>query len=107
MDIYLNLTYWIFQPQVWVILGIIFILLEITDGSAIFVLPMGISAEIIALLVYSVNESIVPYSLIPAAWYWLLVYWISFAVLATLSIIKFRNYKAKKAGSGSGDVNDY
>lgn len=103
----MHLKYWIFQLQVWVILGIIFILLEITDGSAIFFLPMGISAEIIALLVYAVNASIVPYSLIPAAWYWLLVYWIFFAVLVTISILKFRKYKAKKAGSGSDDVNDY
>ena len=107
MDIYLQLTYWIFQPQVWVILGIIFIVLEITDGSAIFFLPMGISAEMIALLVYSVNESILPHTLIPAAWYWLLVYWIFFAVLVTLSIIQFRNYKGKKAGSESNDVNNY
>ena len=107
MDVYLQLTYWAFQPQVWVIIGIAFILLEITDGSAIFFLPLGISAELMALLIYLVNSSIVPHTVIPAAWYWLLVYWISFAILVTFLMIKIRKYKRTKAAGGGNDINNY
>ena len=107
MDVYLQLTYWAFQPQVWVIVGIVFLLLEIIDGSAIFFLPLGISAQLMASLIYLVNASIVPHTLIPASWYWLLVYWISFAVLVTLLIIKIRKYKRTKALGGGDDVNNY
>jgi membrane-bound ClpP family serine protease len=107
MDFYLQLTYWAFQPQVWVIIGIAFILLEITDGSAIFFLPLGISAELMAILIYLVNTSIVPHTLIPAAWYWLLVYWICFAVFVTFIMIKVRKHKGTKAAAGGDDVNDY
>ena len=107
MDIYLQLTYWAFQPQIWVIVGIAFILLEITDGSAIFFLPLGISAQLMALVIYLVNASIVPHTLIPAAWYWLLVYWMFFAILVTFVMIKTRKYKRTKAVKSIDDLNDY
>ena len=42
MDMYLQMSIWTFQPQIWVIVGLVFILLEMTDGSAIFFLPMGL-----------------------------------------------------------------
>jgi len=60
MDLYYQLTYWLFLPQVWVIMSLIFIGLEVTDGSAIFFLPMGISAALIASLIFLVDNSVLP-----------------------------------------------
>ena len=34
--------FWMFVPQIWVIIAIIAILLELTDGSRIFFLPIGL-----------------------------------------------------------------
>lgn len=107
MNIYLTLTLLAYQPQTWVILGIAFLLLEMTDGSKIFFLPLGVSAQIIALIVYLVNESILPHSLIPAAWYWLIVYWICIAILATLLLVQLRKYKKANAPEEPDDINNY
>ena len=107
MNIYLTLTLLAQQPQTWVILGIALLLLEMTDGSKIFFLPLGVSAQIIALIVYLVNESILPHSFIPAAWYWLIVYWICIAILATLLLVQLRKYKKANAPEEPDDINNY
>ena len=52
MDIYFSLSYWLFLIQFWIILGILFIGLEIIDGSLIFFLPIGIGSFLNALLLY-------------------------------------------------------
>ncbi|MDA8882637.1 hypothetical protein N9I90_08040 [Alphaproteobacteria bacterium] len=107
MDIYFQLIYWAFQPQVWIIIGIAFILLEIADGSLIFFLPMGMSAQIVALIIYLVNSRILPYEAIPDAWYWLLVYWMVIAVFVTFLLSQIRKYKKINSSGGTDDLNDY
>ena len=52
MDVYLSLSYWLFLLQFWIILGIIFVGLEILDGSLIFFLPIGFGSFSNSLLLY-------------------------------------------------------
>lgn len=101
MDLYYQLTYWLFLLQVWVIIGLIFVGLEVTDGSAIFFLPMGISAALMATLIFLVDNSIVPLDYLPTTWYWLLACWAIVSVMSSLALSTRR--KQKK----DDDINSY
>ena len=101
MGLYYQLTYWLFLPQVWVIIGLIFVGLEVTDGSAIFFLPMGISAALMATLIFLVDNSIVPLNYLPTTWYWLLACWAIVSVMSSLALSTRR--KQKK----DDDINSY
>ncbi len=96
------LTYWLFLAQIWVIFGLILVLLELTDGSAIFFLPMGLGAFVIAAMIFSVNNDIAPVGLLPNAWYWLLVVWITLSVVISIMLSKLRKRK-----SADPDINEY
>lgn len=51
-----NLAYWLFRPEVWMILGIVLVLADIVFGFASFVLPIGVAAIIVAGLLYGQQE---------------------------------------------------
>ena len=101
MDLYYQLTYWLFLPQVWVIMSLIFIGLEVTDGSTIFFLPMGISAALIASLIFLVDNSVLPLHFLPTTWYWLLACWAVVSVMSSLGLATVRKQKKE------GDINNY
>ena len=44
INVYFSLSYWIYLPQTWIIIGILGILLELTDGTYI--------AETVAIAAY-------------------------------------------------------
>ena len=62
MNVYLTLSYWLYLPQFWVIFGILFVLLELADGSAIFLLPMGTGSFLMAALLYAADQEMIPRS---------------------------------------------
>ena len=101
MDLYYQLTYWLFLPQVWVIVSLFFIGLEVTDGSAIFFLPMGISAALIASLIFLVDNSVLPMHFLPTTWYWLLACWAVVSVMSSLGLATVRKQKKED------DINNY
>jgi|TARA_B110000305_G_scaffold28294_1_gene26422 membrane protein implicated in regulation of membrane protease activity len=107
MDMYLQMSIWTFQPQIWVIVGLVFILLEMTDGSAIFFLPMGLSAQIVALWIYLFNESVIPLGWLPSSWYWLLVYWMILSVLTALLLSRAKKYRRSEDPLSDEDINNY
>ena len=43
---------YIFNPTLWSILGLILIVLELTDGSKIFFLPFGLASIANGILIY-------------------------------------------------------
>ena len=47
-DVYFSLSYWLYLPQTWIIIGILGILLELTDGSRIFFLPIGLAGLVVS-----------------------------------------------------------
>lgn len=93
MGLYYQLTYWLFLPQVWVIMSLIFVGLEVTDGSAIFFLPMGISAVLITLLIFLVANSVLPLHFLPTTCYWLLACWAVVSVMSSLGLATVRKQK--------------
>ncbi len=104
MDIYLQMTIWLLKPQVWVIIGLAFIIFEVMDNSTIFFLPMGIGAEIIALWIYLFSANTLALS---SHWYWLLSYWIIISVLIALIMSKMKKHKKSKNALLDEDVNNY
>ncbi len=103
MDIYLQMTIWLLKPQVWIIIGLAFIILEVMDNSTIFFLPMGIGAEIIALWIYLFNAKTLPLS----GWYWILSYWIIISVLIAFIMSKMKKHKKSKNALRDEDINNY
>lgn len=47
------LDYWIFQPQVWLILGVALVALDVMAGLNFFVLPVGGAATLLAALLFA------------------------------------------------------
>ena len=101
MDLYYQLTYWLYLPHTWIILSLIFIGLEVTDGSAIFFLPMGISAASIAVLIFLVDSSILSLTFLPTTWYWLLALWAVTSVASSMALA------ARRKRVQDSDVNNY
>ncbi len=107
VGVYLTVSYWLYLPQFWVIIGILFILLELLDGSAIFMLPMGVGALLVAALLYGVDHGMLPFELIPDVWYWLLVYWIIAAVGLVIPLRLLNRRRPKGQSSVDDDINSY
>lgn len=103
MDIYYSLDYWLFIPQVWLIVGIILIASELLDGSAIFFLPFGIAAVLLALVIHLVDTERLSYEFLATTWYLLLVQW---AVIASVLSAAIAFWRRSRALSGK-DINDY
>ena len=101
MDIYLSLSYWLFLIQFWIILGIIFIGLEILDGSLIFFLPIGVGSLLNAFLLFLQEyEVFFDYQII-SIWHHSLV---SLAVFSLIISYSLRYLSFKK---DNDDINKY
>jgi len=92
--------------QIWIIIGVVFIVLEIFDTSTVFFLPLGGAALLVALWLYLVEIQVIPIAALPKQWFWLLLIWavIGFAITLALTylrksgIIKTRDHR---------DINHY
>ena len=98
----LQLGYWFYFAQVWVAIGLFFIILEITDGSAIFFLPMGLAGFILGLILFLVENDFLQASLVPDEWYWIVASWIILSV-----IIAFIISLVRKKPKEDSDINQY
>jgi len=107
VGVYLTLSYWLYLPQFWVIVGIMFILLELLDGSAIFMLPMALGALVVAALLFAVDRGMLPFGLIPDSWYWLLVYWITAAVFLVVPLRLLNKRRSRGQTAAEDDINTY
>ena len=97
------ISIWLLQFEIWIIIGIIFILLELTDGSAIFFLPLGIGSLILSLYIYLCNIELISEGLILETWYIALVVWAILSLITSILISLAR----KKYSNETSDINDY
>lgn len=98
----LQLGYWFYFVQVWVAIGLLFIILEITDGSAIFFLPLGLAGFILGPILFLVENDFLQASLVPDKWYWIVASWIILSV-----IIAFIISMVQKKPKDDSDINQY
>jgi membrane protein implicated in regulation of membrane protease activity len=94
---------WSLFYQTWVILGIVFILLELVDGSNIFFLPLGVGSLLVSIYLYLSVENLVTEFLILDLWYEVLVLWVVLSVSVSVFIAKFW----KKKSDINDDINNY
>ena len=90
------LNNWLFYYQIWIIIGVIFLFLELTDGSLIICLPLGISAFLISFFVFISNNNLIN------DWYILLFLWVIFSAIISYLLTKFW-----KKGRKNKDINNY
>ncbi len=95
------LSYWIFQPYVWVILGLSILIIDIFLGFIL--LPFGISSLIISGLMYSDKYMLFGDFIFFETWQDILVY---FAVLSLCSVGIVR-FVFQKNNSDKPDINQY
>ena len=92
----------------WVIIAIIAVLLELTDGSRVFFLPIGLAALVVAAHLQLVFTNIVSSSLLPEAWYWLAMEWMIVAAAISVLLVVFRTQMMPgDAASDDEDINRY
>ena len=101
------ITAFAFQPEIWLIFGLILILGELLDGSAIFFLPLGIGAVLLSLWLYLFNEGMIPGSWMSAEWYVTLLIWAVLALLTAVMISNWKKMKAQNNKDADKDINDY
>ena len=97
------ISIWLLQFEIWIIIGIIFILLELTDGSAIFFFFFGIGSLILSFYMYLCNVGIVHHKIIVDTWYVALVIWAVLSLITSLTISLLR----RKYLNHNPDINDY
>ena len=108
MGIYSVISFWMYVPLVWVIIAIIAVLLELTDGSRVFFLPIGLAALVVAAHLQLVFTNIVSSSLLPEAWYWLAIEWMIVAAAISVLLVVFRKQMMPgDAASDDEDINRY
>ena len=108
MGIYSVISFWMYVPLVWVIIAIIAVLLELTDGSRVFFLPIGLAALVVAAHLQLVFTNIVSSSLLPEAWYWLAMEWMIVAAAISVLLVVFRTRMMPgDAASDDEDINRY
>ena len=96
------ISLWLLQFEIWIIIGIIFILLELTDGSTIFFLPLGIGSLILSFYIYLSNIGIINQNIIIDTWYIALVI-CYLSLISSLFMVLLR----KRYSNENPDINDY
>ena len=90
----------LFSGNIWLIIGLVLAIIELTSGTLIFFLPMGVSGLITGtLLKLQESESI---SVLINDWTAALIFWAFLSLLLSLML----NLLVKKKDSVK-DVNDY
>ena len=108
MGMYSVISFWMYVPLVWVIIAIIAVLLELTDGSRVFFLPIGLAALVVAAHLQLVFSNIISSSLLPEAWYWLALEWMIVAAAISVLLVVFRTQMMPgDAASDDEDINRY
>ena len=99
------ITFLFFLPQTWIILGILLIIADIFLGYDFFVLPVGVSALIISLILYLQTDAFEEFGdfILFNTWHDV-AYW--FSGLSLVSIILMRLlFKLRK--KDRIDINEY
>jgi NfeD-like. len=97
------LTEFLFIPHYWVIVGLILVALELTDGSLIFFLPLGLSSLLQAGIIYLQQTGMLGMIIYEDWWDNL----IGLAILMILITILLRVISHYRRADEPKDINDY
>ena len=93
----------IFLYQSWIILALLFLILEVFDGSAIFFLPLSASGFVVSAYVFMLETYFFSWPLKLDMWYEILLGWAIFGILFSYLLTKFW----KNSSDVNDDINQY
>lgn len=91
----------LFSGNAWLIIGLVLCILELSNGSLIFFLPMGISGLLVGLLL-KLQES-GNLSVLISDWTWVATVW----ALLALALSLLLNRLMKRRKDDTADINQY
>jgi membrane protein implicated in regulation of membrane protease activity len=103
MNIFSSFTYWIFLPEVWLILGILLIAADFTIGANFFLLSIGASAFVMGGLIYGQQNLWFGDPLLFETWRQVMI-WFSAMSIASVAVIKFL---FQRKNNDEPDINEY
>ena len=103
MEIGRLLSYWLFQPELWVILGIVLVIIDIWIGFGMIILPIGIAALLIAALLYGQSQALFGEEKLFSSWRTVLIWFAGLSVVS-VGLIQVFFQRLKK---GREDINRY
>ena len=98
-----TLIYWMLVPEFWLIVGILLIIVDFTIGAALFLLPIGLAAILMAGLLLS-QEGLWFGDLIFFETWRQIIIWFSLLSVAFVGVIRFLFQRARR---GQPDINEY
>ena len=97
------LSYWLFQPEAWLILALVLIIADIAVGMDHVVLPVGIAAAVVSAILFAENRFWFSNTVLLDSWRDVLI---AFAVLSVAAVFLVRKlFQRRKADVA--DINDY
>lgn len=107
----LDLNHSLFLPQIWLIVALGFLLLEMLDTSMVFFLPLSIAAVLMALLNSEAMLILGAGILLTSKWYWAASQWVLLGVIISFGLIYLKHWLRRRHkkihGDDSGDINEY
>ena len=109
----MDINSWLFLPQIWLIIAIAFLLLEMMDTSMIFFLPLSLAAAMISFLHIELMMRLGSDYLLADSWYGIGSQWMllgvafSFGLVYAKKWLRVRQTARHGQNDGSDDINDY
>ena len=98
-----TLTYWILTPEFWLIAGILLIVVDFTIGAALFLLPIGLAAILMAFILFA-HEGLWFGDVVFLDTWRQIIICFSILSIAFVGIIRVLFQRRKR---GQPDINDY
>jgi membrane protein implicated in regulation of membrane protease activity len=103
MDTYSNISYWMFQAEAWVILGILLVIADTFLGYTFFILPIGVAAFLISLMIFAQDHMWLGTFEFFHTWREILMYFGGLS-LVSIAILKYAFQRRKDS---EPDINQY
>ena len=103
MEVYLLLSYWLFQPEVWIIFGIILVIVDIMVGFGLIILPVGVAALLVGVILYGNSQQLFGDANLFPSWRIVLIWFAALSIVA-LGLIRLVFQRSKANGD---DINKY
>jgi membrane protein implicated in regulation of membrane protease activity len=100
MDI--DFAYWLLEPQVWIIAGLVLVIADIVLGYGFFVLPIGVAAFLISALLAVDAGGYLDFKMFDS-WRDIMI-WFSILSVASIGVLRLVFQKHKNQEK---DINDY
>jgi hypothetical protein len=99
---------YLYAVEIWIIIAMILIVLEVIDAGSLFFLPMSLAGLMIAGWLYVMENQILPITIVavPEKWYLLILSWAIFGLCWAIVLTRLRRF-GLFTNKKDEDVNPY